>query len=133
MRHSHTITPAVVHRRARQALASSLNWKPFHESVSVAQLLDLLLLMAASAASLFAAVRRFFPFSHQTASLAVKANLPGNRAKLTRGFVQALYDVAQFSRHDRRRRWMVAIDVNHVPYYGQPTPDVVGGPKKQGT
>ena len=28
---------------------------------------------------------------------------------------------------------MVAIDVNNNPYYGQPTPDVVGGPKKQGT
>ena len=28
---------------------------------------------------------------------------------------------------------MVGIDVNNVPYYGPPTPDVVGGPKKQGT
>jgi hypothetical protein len=135
MRHTYVITPAVVHRRARQALAGSLNWKPFHESVSVAQLLDLLLLMAATAASLFAVVRRFFPFSHQTASLAVKANLPdsANREELTRGLVQSLYDVAQFSRSDRRRRWMVAIDINNIPYYGQPTPDVVGGPKKRGT
>ena len=28
---------------------------------------------------------------------------------------------------------MVAIDINNVPYYGPTTPDVVGGPKKQGT
>jgi hypothetical protein len=135
MRYSHVITPAVVHRRAVEALAGSLNWKPFHKSVSVDQLLDLLLLMAASAASLFAVVRRFFTFSHQTASLAVYANLPdsANRDELTRGLVQSLHDVAQFSRQDRGRRWMVAIDVNNVPYYGRPTPDVVGGPKKQGT
>ena len=95
MRHSHVITPAVVHRQARQALANALPWKPFHQSVSVTQLLDLLLLMAASTASLFAVVRRFFPFSHQTASLAVKANLPDrdHRTQLTRGLVQALYDV----------------------------------------
>jgi hypothetical protein len=101
----------------------------------VEQLLDLLLLMAASAASLFAVVRRFFPFSHQTASLAVKANLPARAQadRLTRGLVQALLDVAQFSRWDRRRRWMAALDVHNVPYYGKRTPDVVGGPKKQGT
>lgn len=135
MRPSHVITPAVVHRQARQALATALPWQPFHESVTVTHLLDLLLLMAASTASLFAVVRRFFPFSHQTASLAVKANLPdrAHRAQLTRGLVQALYDVARFSRPDRRRNWMVAIDVNNNPYYGKSTPDVVGGPKKQGT
>jgi hypothetical protein len=137
MRHYHRITPAVVHRRARPALSTSLDWKPFNASVSVDQLLDLLLLMAASTASLFAVARRFFAsrFSHQTASLAVKANLPDreHRDRLTRGLVQALFDVAQFSRRDLLRRWMVAIDVHNVPYYGKPTPDVVGGPKKQGT
>lgn len=135
MRHPHPITPAVVHQRAGQALRRSLDWKPFHESVSVEHLLDLLLLMAASTASLFATVRRFFSFSHQTASLAIKANLPGRKQvdRLTRGLVQALYEVPQFSRRDRRRRWMIAIDTHNVPYYGKPTPDVVGGPKKQGT
>jgi hypothetical protein len=56
-----------------------------------------------------------------------------NINRLTRGLVDALYDVMAFSRQDQRRRWMVAIDVNNVPYYGPPTPDVVGGPKKQGT
>jgi hypothetical protein len=135
MRRFHVITPGVVHQQARQALRESLDWKPFHESVCVDQLLDLLLLMAASTASLFATVRRFFSFSHQTASLAVRANLPDrqNIAWLTRGLVTALYQVAAFSRKDRHRSWMVAIDTNNIPYYGAPTPDVVGGPKKQGT
>ena len=135
MRHYHPITPTVVHERARQALYHVLDWVPFHKSVSVGDLLDLLLLMAASAASLFATVRRFFSFSHQTGSLAVKANLPDrkNIDRLTRGLIDALYEVMAFSRQDRRRCWMVAIDVNNVPYYGPPTPDVVGGPKKQGT
>src|SRR5712691_4205664 len=135
MRHSHSITPSVVHGRARRALTYVLDWVPFHKSVSVDNLLDLLLLMAACTASLFATVRRFFSFSHQTGSLAVKANLPSrkNIDRLTRGLVDALYDVMAFSRLDRRRRWMVAIDVHNVAYYGPPTPDVVGGPKKQGT
>jgi len=135
MRRLHVITPGVIHQQARQALRRSLDWKPFHKSVSIDQLLDLLLLMAAATASLFATVRRFFSFSHQTASLAVKANLPDrqNIDRLTRGVVAALYEVAQFSGKDRRRSWMVAIDTHYIPYYGTPTPDVVGGPKKQGT
>jgi hypothetical protein len=135
MRPYHPITPAVVHARARQALRHVLDWTPFHQSVSVDDLLDLLLLMAASTSSLFATVRRFFSFSHQTGSLAVKANLPSrkNINQMTRGLVDALYDVMGFSRQDRRRRWMAAIDVHLVAYYGPPTPDVVGGPKKQGT
>ena len=74
MRPYHPITPNLVHVRARQALRKVLDWVPFHQSVSVDALLDLLLLMAASTASLFATVRRFFSFSHQTGSLAVKAN-----------------------------------------------------------
>ena len=56
MRRLHVITPGVVHQQARQALHRSLDWKPFHESVTVDQLLDLLLLMAAATASLFATV-----------------------------------------------------------------------------
>lgn len=135
MRHPYVITPAVVHGQARAALRASLAWKPFHKSVSVDQLLDLLLLMAASAASLFATVRRFFSFSHQTATLAVKANLPERHdvVRLTRGLVTALFEVANFSRTDLRRGWMLAIDIHNIPYYGQRTPDVVGGQKKQGT
>ena len=135
MRRIHVITPGVIHQQARQALRESFDWKPFHESVRINQLLDVLLLMAASTASLFATVGRFFSFSHQTASQAVKANLPERQQidQLTRGLVTALYNVASLSRKDRRRGWMVAIDTHYVPYYGTPTPDVVGGPKKQGT
>jgi hypothetical protein len=135
MRPFHTITPRLVHEHARQALAHTLDWKPFHESVSVDHLLDLFLLMAACTSSLSAMVRRYFPFSHQTGSLAVKANLPdsNHRDQLTRGLVQSLYEVAQFSRRDRKRCWRVAIDVHNVPYYGEHTPDVVGGQKKMGT
>lgn len=135
MRRCYPITPSVVRGRAREALESVLDWTPFHESVSVDALLDLLVLMAASGASLFATVRRFFSFSHQTGSLAVKANLPSrkNIDRLTRGLVDGLYDVLAFSSRDRRRPWMVGIDTHYVPYYGPPTPDVVGGQKKQGT
>jgi hypothetical protein len=127
-----TITPAVIHQQTRSALEGVLPWKPFQRSVRVADLLDLLLLMAAHTASLFATVRRFFAFSHETASRAVKANLP-SRERLTAGLVQALYDVAGFSRQDRRRRWLVAIDTHYIAYYGQKTPGLVGGPRKQGT
>src|SRR5436309_14532735 len=109
MRHFHSsITPAVIHRETRQALAARLNWQPFHDSVSVADLLDLLLLMAASTASLFATVRRFFRFSHETARRAVQANLP-TMERLVPALVQMLFDVADFSRPDRRRRWLLAI------------------------
>lgn len=135
MRQFHPITPSVVLARARQALQPVLDWKPFHDSVTVVQLHDLLLLMAAHCAALSATVRRFFPFSHQTGALAVKAVLPDRDHidRLTRGLVDALYEVMALSRLDRRRRWMLAIDVHNVPYYGVPTRDVVGGPKKQGT
>lgn len=133
MRHSHSnITPASIHQQARDALKNSLGFHDYKQSVSRNQLLDLLLFMAASCSSLFATVRRFFPFSHQTASQAVQANLPGLE-QLRDRLVQALFNVALFSRLDRRRAWMLAIDTNYVPYYGEPNPHVVGGPKKQGT
>jgi hypothetical protein len=127
-----TITPAVLHQHTRQALQGIRDWQPYHDSVSVRDLLDLFLLMASTAASLFATVTRFFRFSHETASRAVQANLPAQQ-ELTRGLVRALYDVASLSRQDRRRRWQVAIDTHNVCYYGQHTPHLIGGPKKQGT
>ena len=127
-----TITPAVIHQQTRYALERVLDWKPYHQSVSVADLLSLLLLMAAHTASLFATVRRFFAFSHETASRAVKANLPA-RDRLVAGLVQALSAVAQFSGPDRRRPWLLAIDTHYVAYYGQKTSGILGGPKKQGT
>lgn len=133
MRHGYsTITPAVVHHHAQEALERSLGWRPFHDSVSVADLLRLFLLMATFNSSLSAIVRRFFGFSHETASRAVKAQL-FSPEQVTQGLVNALFDVASFSRSDRRRHWLVAIDTHNVGYYGQPTPHVIGGPKKQGT
>lgn len=133
MRSPHvTITPATLHHQTRQALGGILDWRPYHDSVSVRQLLDLLLLMASTGASLFATAIRFFGFSHETASQAVKANLP-TRAELTRGLVGALYDVLSLSRQDRHRHWHVGIDTHNVCYYGQHNPHLIGGPKKQGT
>ena len=127
-----TLTPGVIHQHARQALRGALDWRPYHRSVSVAQLLDLLLLMAATTASLFATSRRFFRFSHETARRAVRVNLPAID-RLTAGLVHSLHEVLALSRQDRRRHWMMAIDAHHVSYYGRRTPHVVGGPKKQGT
>jgi hypothetical protein len=126
------ITPGIIQHSARQILSGCLDWKPFRQSVSVSALLDLLLLMAATTASLFATVRRFFPFSHETAARAIRENLP-DMDRLVAGLVDSLHDVLGFSRLDRRRRWLLGIDIHHKAYYGQRTPDVVGGPKKQGT
>src|SRR5580692_6716803 len=112
MRPSHfTITPAVVHQRARLAMEPTLPWEAFGQSVAAVDVLDLLLLMAVSGASLFAIVTRFFAFSHETARQAVKANLPDVQC-MVQGLLQALYDTAQFSRPDRRRHWRVAIDTH---------------------
>jgi hypothetical protein len=127
-----TITPAVIHQQARRALESSLDWKPFRQSVSVAQLLDLLLFMSAKTASLCGTVKRFFSFSHETAFRAVKSNLPA-MDKLVAGLVQSLHNVLWFSRQDRLRSWLVAIDTHFVAYYGKRTHLVVGGQKKRGT
>jgi hypothetical protein len=134
MRRSHsTVNAALVHRLARQTLTRCLDWKPFRQSVGVTQLVDLLLMMAATAQTLFAIVRLRFAFSHETARQAVLANLP-KIDRLGQGIVAALHEVLAFSRRDRRRRWTVAIDVHNVPYYGdRSTPGIVGGPKKQGT
>src|SRR5712691_11246821 len=134
MRHTHsTVNAVMVHRLAHQTLTRCLDWKPFRQSVGVAQLVDLLLIMAATAQTLFAIVRRRFAFSHETARQAVRANLP-KIDQLGQGIVAALHEVLAFSRRDRRRRWTVAIDVHNVPYYGdRATPGIVGGPKKQGT
>ena len=133
MRHEYfSLTPGVIHHRARRALAGCVDWKPFRQSVPVPQLLDLLLLMAAATASLFAVARRFFPFSHETARRAVQACLPDADC-LAAGLVDSLHAVLGLSRRDRRRHWLLAIDVHNKAYYGRRTPDVVGGPKKKGT
>ncbi len=127
-----TITPALIHAQARAALQRCLPGQPYHHSVRVADLLSLLLRMAAHTASRFATVRRFFAFSHQTARRAVQTNLPSSD-QLVCGLVQALYDVAAFSRQDRRRCGLLAIDTHDIPSYGHQAPAVRAGPKKQGT
>jgi hypothetical protein len=127
-----TITPGVIHRLAREALESSLDWKPYRQSVTVSHLLDLLLIMGATTASLCATVKRFFRFSHETALRAVKSNLL-SMDKLVTGLVKSLHNVLWFSRQDRRRHWTVAIDTHYVAYYGKRTRYVIGGQKKRGT
>lgn len=128
-----TLTPAVVHRLAREALAATLGGNGFGRSVTAAQLLDLLLLVAATARTLFAVVTRHFPFSHETARQAVRRHLPAADA-LRERLTDALHAVAAFTRRDRRRRWTVALDTHYVPFYGdRSTAGVIGGPRKAGT
>jgi hypothetical protein len=127
-----SITPAVVHQRARLALEHVLDWQSFRQSVSVCDILRVLLLMATYNGSLFGIVRRFFSVCHETASRAVKAQLT-TEARLTDGLVDGLHHVLAFSRQDRRRHWQLAIDNHYVGYYGQHTSRLIGGPKKQGT
>jgi Transposase DDE domain len=133
MRHCHcTITPDFVRSTARGALEQALDWRPHGRTVSVAKLLDLLLLAAALGSSLYAVVTRFlFGFSHETARQAVRANLP-DQGRLTDGLLDALHGFG--GRLLRRRRWVAALDVHLDPFYGDPgTPGAVGGKKKQGT
>src|SRR5439155_23299267 len=108
-----TLTPGVIHQQARQALRGALDWRPYHRSVSVAEVLDLLLLMAATTASLFATSRRFFRFSHETARRAVRANLPAID-RLPAGLVPSLHEVLALSRQDRPQHWTMANDGHHV-------------------
>jgi hypothetical protein len=133
MRHGYsTITPALIHQQARGALEHCLDWHPYQRSVSVGDLLNLLLLMATHRASLFAIVRRFFPFCHETARLAVRSQLPSTD-RLVAGLVDGLHHMVPLSRTDRRRHWLLAIDTHNVCYYGQRTPNIIGGLRKQGT
>jgi hypothetical protein len=132
MRRSHyTITPAAVRRTAQGLLEQAFSWKPYGRTVSVSNLLNVLLLVAALRSSLSAVVKRFrFGFSHETARKAVDANLP-TVSNLTTRLVAALH---QLGRHLRQRRWVVAIDLHYDPFYGdRKTPGIVGGQKKQGT
>ncbi len=132
MRQPHsTITPAVVHHTARTVLQQALPCRPYGRTVTEACLLDLLLLVASLGSSLAAVARRFrFPFSHETARQAVRANLPAV-PDLTDRLVDALY---LFGPRLRRRRWVVALDLHYCPFYGdRKTKGIVGGQKKRGT
>ena len=128
-----TITPAVVHGLARSVLERALVFGDSKRSVTRAQLIDLLLLVAATTRTLFAIVTRYFRFSHQTARAALHHNLC-SLDELTDRLADALHAVAAFTRRDRLRRWTCAIDLHYVPFYGRrTTPGIVGGPKKAGT
>lgn len=128
-----TITPSVVHHLARSALEGALGFRDYKGSVTRAQLIDLLLLVAATTRTLFAVATRYFRFSHQTARAALRHNLC-SLAELTDRLADALHAVAAFTRRDRRRAWTCAIDLHYVPFYGsRATPGIVGGPKKGGT
>lgn len=132
MRHPHSrLTPAVVRHTARGLLQQALPCRPYGRKVTVARLLDLLLLVAALRSSLSAVVRRCrFGFSHETARQAVRANLP-DVPTLTDNLVGALHRLGS---HLRRRHWVVAMDLHYCPFYGQrTTAGVVGGQRKQGT
>jgi hypothetical protein len=127
------ITPAVVHGLARSALEKALVFRPYKASVTVRQILDLLVLVAATTRTLFAVATRYFDFSHETARQAVHANLPALDVLAGR-LTDALHALAAFSRRDRRRLWTLAIDLHYVSYYGsRTTAHIVGGQKKQGT
>src|SRR4051812_45064995 len=116
MRRSYTtITPSVVHRFARSVLERTLEFQPHKQSVSLHQLLSLLLLVASTTKTLFAVARHYFHFSHETARQAVYANLT-TLDVLTKHLGDALHAVAAFSRQDRRRLWTLAIDLHYVPY-----------------
>jgi hypothetical protein len=128
-----SISPKVVYQHASKSLRQVLPWKSFRRSVTKEQLVDMLLLMASLCSSLSSVVKRFFDFSDETGRKAIHENLPRNEQQLTTSLVQALYDVASFSRPDRRRGWLVAIDLHFKSYYGKPTTHTVGGHKKQGT
>src|SRR5437870_3158651 len=78
MRRSYsTVTPPVVRATAAAGLRAALPWQPFRSVVTVAALLDLILLVAAVRSSLAAIVDRcHFGFSHETARRALQANWP---------------------------------------------------------
>jgi hypothetical protein len=130
-----SITPATVRLFARRLLTDALCWHPHGNLVTVAKILDLLLLLAVLRRSLFAVARFFsFGFSHETARQAVLANLPSANV-LTEQLLEALYFFrSRSARRWRKRRWTIAIDTHYCPFYGdRATAGIVGGQKKQGT
>src|SRR5262249_17874851 len=86
-----SLTPARVRDLAGAALAKALPWRPYRRRVSAQALLDLVLLTAALASSLWHVARRHaFGFSHETARRALDASLPDPEA-LADGLVDALH------------------------------------------
>src|ERR1700691_3965749 len=103
-----TISDSSVYQLAHATLEKAFDWKPFRKSVSVRDLIALLLIMGTTKGTLFATVKRFFRVCYETARQALLANLPKEEV-LTDKLVDALHDVLSFSRKDRQRLWTVAI------------------------
>jgi hypothetical protein len=133
MRPAHcTLTPTVVRATAAAGLQRACPWHDFGSAVTVAALLDLILLTASLCLTPSAVLRRFaFGFCYETARKALEANLPP-LDRLGDGLVDALH--SYLPRVIRRRAWDIAIDLHYVPFYGAPkTKGTLGGPKKAGT
>ena len=101
-----SISPKVVYQHASKILQQVFPWKSFKRSVTREQMVDMLLLMASLCSSLSNVVKRFFDFSDETGRKALQENLPGNAQRGT-ALVVTLYDVANFSRPDRRPEWHI--------------------------
>src|ERR1044072_2077109 len=97
-----TITPQTVHAHARIVLRDTLGFGDYKRSVTHAQLIDLLLLVAATARTLFAIATVYFRFSNETARQAIHHNLT-SLDELADRLADALHAVATFTRRDRRR------------------------------
>jgi hypothetical protein len=122
-----------VHKDAAELIKEILPWKDFRDSMTIADILRLLLLLSTMNRTLSHIVRFFFIISHETARRAIQSQLK-DQAALTQGLVRTLYKAAEFSRRDRRRKWVLAIDENKVPFYGdRKTKGIQGGQKKHGT
>jgi hypothetical protein len=126
-----SVTPAVVRSLVVEHLKTAWPWKP-SRSVATDLLLRLLLLAATGSTSVFDVVRQLFSFSHDSAYRLIHAHC-ARLDTVADGLNRCLHSVCALSRRDRRRCWIVAIDTHLVPYYGQRTAAVVGGPRKAGT
>lgn len=127
------LTPARVHDTFRTLPHQHLPATDSKRSVTAHQLLDFLVLMATTRRTRAAVVRARFNFCHEIGRRALHAFLP-TQHKLTAPMADLLHGIADFSRPDRRRQWVLAIDTHNVGYYGgRDTPGILGGQKKQGT
>ena len=128
-----SLTPARVHSTFRTLLHRHLPATDYKRSVTANQLLDLIVLIATTGRTLTAVVRARFDFCHEIGRRALHAFLPPQH-QLTEHMADLLHAIADFSRRDRRRPWILAIDTHNVGYYGgRNTLGILGGQKKQGT
>ena len=128
-----SLTPARVHSTFRTLLHRHLPATDYKRSVTANQLLDLLVLIATTGRTLTAVVRARFDFCHEIGRRALHAFLPPQH-QLTEHMADLRHAIADFSRRDRRRPGIRAIDTHNVGYYGgRNTLGILGGQKKQGT